>query len=58
MTANDNARADELNSPGRARPMYVAQVGADDVINFLATLPPEEAARVRARAWTLRPVED
>ncbi|MDP3853132.1 hypothetical protein [Phenylobacterium sp.] len=54
MSANDNAKPAETAD----RPMYVAQLGADDVVNFLAILPPEEAARVRARAWSLRAVED
>ncbi len=30
----------------------------DDVIDFLERLPPEEAARVRARAWALQVVRD
>lgn len=52
MIANDNHDAHPV-SPTSFDGAY-----ADDVIDFLERLPPEEAARVRARAWALQVVHD
>lgn len=55
MIANDNVLPDEVGTPDR--PVYVARMGADEIAEILAILPAEEAARLRARAWTLRLVD-